>query len=93
MTLSVRISFVPSLRLFSIFCKTKYRGMIPNTMSAKHCDDSKYYEMIGTGSFQTLLDSRVESGDAILKEHFDTSQEMPLKDQMLSRMIHPAVLE
>ena len=48
MTLSVRISYAPSLRMVSIFCKTKYGGMIPNTMSAKHRDDSKYYEMIGT---------------------------------------------
>ena len=93
MTLSVRISYVPSLRLFSIFCKTKYRGMIPNSMSANYRDDSKYYEMIGTGSFQTLLYFRVESVDAILTEHFDTSQKIPLKGQMLSRMIYLAVLE
>ena len=29
--------------------------------------------MIDTGSFQTLLNFRVESDDVILKEHFDTS--------------------
>ena len=38
-----------------------------------HRDDSKYYEMIDTGSIQTFPNFRVESGDAILKEHFDTS--------------------
>ena len=31
--------------------------------------------MIDTGSFQTLLNFRVESGDGIFKEHFDTSEE------------------
>ena len=38
-----------------------------------HRDDSKYYEMIDTGSFQILLNFRVESGDAILIARCDTS--------------------
>ena len=38
-----------------------------------HRDNSKYFEMIDTGSFQTLLNFTVESDGVIFKEHFDTS--------------------
>ena len=36
-----------------------------------HRDDSKYYETVDTGNFQALLNFRIDSGDEILKEHFD----------------------
>ena len=38
-----------------------------------HRDDSRYYETTDSGNFQALLDFRVDSGDAVLKDHFNNS--------------------
>lgn len=38
-----------------------------------HRDDSKYHGSVECGNFQALLDFRVDSGDATLKEHFESA--------------------
>ncbi len=38
-----------------------------------HRDDSDNYETDNCGNFQALLDFRVDSGDKVLEEHFQTA--------------------
>ena len=38
-----------------------------------HRDDSKYYDKENSGNFQALINFRIDSGDTVLKEHFDTA--------------------
>ena len=38
-----------------------------------HRDDSKFYDTEDCGNFQALLDFRVDSGDVILKKHFESA--------------------
>ena len=38
-----------------------------------HRDDSKYYDKENSGNFQALIYFRIDSGDTVLKEHFDTT--------------------
>ena len=65
-----RLKLCPIIKTVLYFCKT-------NILLCGHRDDSKYYEMIGTGSFQTFLYFRVESGgpgrfsDSLILRQFD----------------------
>ena len=36
-----------------------------------HRDDSKYYDTADCGNFQAMLNFRIDSGDTVLKEHFE----------------------